>query len=454
MNYINQRLKEEKVYRRRRLSKKHQNAVFTKLGIFVRKSDTKTFHLFVNQIHATLRTVGFHDLSHVDPDIQIPPEFTFTTKFENSFKVIREFVGAIANNLSGIVELDFSKCKVIETAPIFIMQVIRFEIAEQLSKRIRNLTTQIRQTEYKIIPSKNKNVNRLLFLCGLINRIKYDECLAVNDDNTDELEPVYRTGYYKGTKSQKHYLENKKGIITSEIVNYINNCLRKHETSLNIIGQTSLEGIISEILNNAEDHGVYNNWYVTANFSQETSNPTSTDNVIGEMNLAIMNFGRSIYDGLMDTRVENQENYDELLRAKSNLEQQFPKHGYSDESLFTLYALQEGTSRLKYKDFSRGTGTMKFINSFLKLGDFEDQSKGYKPSLSIFSGSTLIICDNNYKPFINDNVYLLTLNSEKDLHYPPKATNLVELKHSFPGTLLNVHLYISKGHLETKIQTS
>lgn len=46
---------------------------------------------------------------------------------------------------------------------------------------------------------------------------------------------------------------------------------------------------------------------------------------------------------------------------------------FTKDDLYTLYCLQEGISRLKYEDESRGRGTMNFIRAFITLGSFGEK---------------------------------------------------------------------------------
>lgn len=452
MSISRERLLEQKVYKRRRSQKSHKSTVYTKVQLSNYRNEVKIFLRTIDYIISVLQNMGITKLDYFDSDITIGDNFSLDNDYKKTYSTIISFVGAVVHNIGKTIEVDFTKCKKIDTAPIFVMQVVRFEIDGIVKAQLKGLQLIDINTEFKIIPSKNKNVNRLLLLCGLITRMQYEACLKNSDqDNSDIFEPLYRTGYYKGTESQKHYLENKKSIYTTAIVAYLNTCLDKHGTSLNKLGQNSLEGIISEVLNNAEDHGALNSWYATANFSQEFDKSRTDEDLIGQLNLSILNFGQSIYDGLYANRELNAEMFAELLQTKDTLTKMHPQHGFSEDNLFTMYALNDGVSRLKYTDESRGTGTIKFINSFLKLGDYEDKKRSYIPQLSIFSGNTMLICDNDYKPFENNGVYSLTLNSEKSQVYPPAASHLKELPGKFPGTLLNVNLYLSKSHLEKKV---
>jgi hypothetical protein len=166
------------------------------------------------------------------------------------------------------------------------------------------------------------------------------------------------------------------------------------------------------------------------------------------MYLSFLNFGYTIYEGFLETKIDNNNLYNQL---KTGCDQIKTKTNFSDENLFTLYALQDGVSRLKFKDESRGTGTMKFLNCFFEFGDYHDTVKKHSPSLSILSGKTELVCDNKYKPFEIKGEYFLSLNDDKDLTQPPSSKHLKNLDYSFPGTLLTVRVLLNNEHIRKKI---
>ncbi len=164
-----------------------------------------------------------------------------------------------------------------------------------------------------------------------------------------------------------------------------------------------------------------------------------------------MNWGFSIYEGFEGTKKENYAAYDSISTHYEVMKSQYRSFNFTKENIFTLTALQDGVSRLKYVEKSRGTGTMKFINSFFSFGDYEDPQKGFSPQLTIFSGNTILICDNKYKPFERDKIWMLSLNEEKDVTKPPERTHLLHTSDYFPGTMLSVRLFLNKSHITKKI---
>ncbi|MBK7391127.1 MAG: hypothetical protein IPI23_19280 [Bacteroidetes bacterium] len=308
-----------------------------------------------------------------------------------------------------------------------------------LNNRLRVISA---KPSFRTIQSKVQEVNKLLLVTGLLPQAEL---------KIEGLMPLTTAGYYKGSTSQKHYSENRKGMIGTNITNYINGCLSIHGYMFTPSGKANLEGLVSEVLNNAEDHSPFNTYYVTANLLGELKKDVD-DNDVGEMNLSFLNFGYSFYDGFEQTKTGNSVVYQQMDELYNQVNVGFFSAPFTKENLFTLYALQTGMSRLKYSEPSRGNGTMTFITSFFAFGDYEDEKKRYHPNLTILTGGTQLICDNKYKPFQDENgVYFISLNSENDLAVLPEKSNLKQVKSSFPGTLLTTRIYLNKEHLRKKI---
>ena len=120
----------------------------------------------------------------------------------------------------------------------------------------------------------------------------------------------------------------------------------------------------------------------------------------------------------------------------------------SKDDLYTLYSLQDGVSRLKYEDESRGHGTMNFIRAFITLGSFGKENPSYKSHLNIISGKTCVHCDNEVGPYIKDNNYILSLNRENDISLLPEENYLKHMQEYFPGTFLEVKIYLNKKYFD------
>lgn len=370
-------------------------------------------------------------------EINIPECFNLESQYDETIEIIKGIIYTIWKNAGKEITINFSKCKDVDQSALFLLQIIRLELQDDLrdlDKKLRVLTSIPR---FKFIESSVEDVNLHLLLCGCLPQAKLNKGVV----------PIDTLGYLKGSKSQKHYLENRKGIIGTKIVDYLNKCLVHNSFELTITGKNELGNMIGEILNNAEDHSPLNTYYVTGNYYMDRSISNGKRDNVGILNLSFLNFGYSIYEGLEETKDCNKDVYDVLDKVYSSL----IKAPFSKENLFTLYALQDGVSRLKYEDNSRGTGTMTFINCFYSIGDYESKTRRLHPQLSILSGATQLICNNNYKPTEKEGKYILSLNKENDLSIPPDEKNLKSLKYKFPGTLLTVRFCLNNEHISKKL---
>ncbi len=427
-----------KLLKRKRKDKVYADGKYNSVQKFRIKYETKLVSNFKSKLFDFLIDnsfiTGYEEVKEI---ISIPHVFCLEDYYNETIEVIGEIIISIWYNPGKTITIDFSKCNHVGHSALFLLQILRLELQadfNDLNKRLSVLTSKI---DIDIIKSNNKTVNLNLLLCGYLNSEVEVE---------DGVEPINTLGYLKGKKEQKSYLENKKGINAKIIVSYINNCLRRNAFELSETGANDISSMVGEILSNAEDHSPFSTYYVTANYTQFNSN--EIENNVGELNLSFLNFGYSIYEGFCETKEENKELFDVLNDACSVIKM---KSAFSEDNLFTLFALQDGVSRLKFSNASRGTGTMKFINCFFSFGDYQNNDKKQSPTLSILSGRTQLICDNKYQPFEKDNMYYVSLNDENDLSLPPNKSHLKDLRYKFPGTILSVKAYLNKDHISKKI---
>jgi hypothetical protein len=389
-----------------------------------------------------------------DPVIIIPKTFCLHHNYVQTIRTLGRIAESVTSPVIRQTRLDFSACTFVDIATLFLIQVLRSEIANTATTFNRRLQARQVSTDVSIIESADLTVNLKLLLAGLVR-----EAEALADDS---VQPISTAGHLWGNRKQAKYGENRKGKVTAQLVRYVEGCLEKHGCVFLPSGRNEMDGLITEILNNGEDHSKHHTWYATANFSGHHHRQGDTSSVIGELNLCFLNFGLSIYDGFEETKVKNAQLYDDLNQRVEQAVIHFNLPHCTRENLFTLYALQEGVSRLKYQQPSRGNGTMKFLRAFLEIGDYENNEANTNPLLSIFSGTTKLSTDNRLKPYrsiiagdVNNNYadldyYFISLNPEEDMRKPPEASHLQTLKASFPGTLLSVKVFLNEQHLIAK----
>lgn len=113
--------------------------------------------------------------------------------------------------------------------------------------------------------------------------------------------------------------------------------------------------------------------------------------------------------------------------------------------------LNDGISRLKYKDESRGNGMMRFLKSFISLGSFGEQDSRFKCQLNVVSGHTILTCDNDMKYYKKDKFDVLSLNKENNMDKLPDKNYLISNLKYFPGTILECHIFLNKDYFYTKL---
>lgn len=91
---------------------------------------------------------------------------------------------------------------------------------------------------------------------------------------------------------------------------------------------------------------------------------------------------------------------------------------------------------------------MNFIRAFITLGSFGEKNPQYKSHLNIISGKTIVNCDNKRKPYRKENTFFLSLNKDNDINLLPDKEYLKHTHQKFPGTFLEVKIYLNKTYFK------
>lgn len=422
-----QRSLEQKIYRRRKKRRQHNVSPRYEYSfdssVFVQRFFTK----FIQQ----LSKAGYIDELFKKEIVAVPKCFSFKESYDECMVFFKELISSYLF-LESIIILDFRKCRKSTIACFSLLEVILenlYDIRDsynnhRFSPCVRNV---------KVLQSE-KDVKTNKYLHSFLH-------VALPEKQNDG-------SYYMKLPLQsgrlRNYKESSKGVVTRNVVNFVNESTHVAGAILNPKGRNALEGLLTEVLGNAEDHSSKNNfWFVDGiSFAENQNNVDVVD-----LNLCILNLGNSMYEGFEETRESNVENYakcDNLYRKHEKLFTS--KLRFARESLFTLYMLNEGISRLKYKDSSRGNGTMRFLESFITLGSFGGIDPKFKCQLNVISGHTILTCDNDIRYFEEDNFKKLSLNKEKDMGLLPDDDYLAYNHEYFPGTILECHLYLNRNY--------
>ena len=126
---------------------------------------------------------------------------------------------------------------------------------------------------------------------------------------------------------------------------------------------------------------------------------------------------------------------------------------FEEETLWTLYALQEGVTSVP--DKKRGNGSINFIESFFSLkGDMEDDHSSF---LTIISGNTRITFDGKYQIVEKQRgtegktFKMMTFNESGNIEDKPDSKYVTFAGQFFPGTLITAKISINFNNIENGV---
>ncbi len=427
-----QRALEKKIYKRRKHRKKHKA-----IPRFAYSFDsTALLQRFYTKFIQQLSKAGYIDERYKKDVVIVPKYFSFKERYDECIVFFKELISSYLF-LENVIILDFRKCKKSSIACFSVLEVILNNLYDvrdsynnhRFSPCVRNV---------KVLRSK-KDVKTNKFLHSFLH-VSLPE---MQNDGSFYMKLPLQSGRLR------NYKESSKGWVTKKVVNFVNESTHVAGAILNPKGRNALEGLLSEVLGNAEDHSSKNNfWFVDGISFAENQNDVD----VVDLNLCIFNLGNSMYEGFEETKERNSDNYakcDNLYKRHVKL---FTSNvQFERESLFTLYMLNEGISRLKYKDCSRGNGTMRFLESFIVLGSFGEIDSKFKCQLNVISGHTILTCDNDFQYYEEDNFKKLSLNKEKNMGLLPDSDHLSYNIENFPGTILECHIYLNRDYFFKKL---
>lgn len=375
---------------------------------------------------------GFIDRQYKCDTVTVPEVFSFKDNFNQTVLFYKYYLSSFIYGKNFTV--DFSKCKKTDNAAFSVFNLLSSELGALEYKYNLGLYNKTNK-DIRIKPSSND---------GKTNKYLHAFDYHTLDDEFQDNSSYLPLNLIRG-KRRNTYKENLKSAACSRIVRFVFESLLgagQPQRANDIAIQNPLEGLVSEVLNNAEDHSPNGTeWFVNGIAFREIQ----YDTPIVEFNLSIINFGLSMYEGFEKTKELNREQYVTLERLFSLHKKQFtPFNTFSREALFTLYMLNETISRLKYADESRGHGTMNFIESFIKLGKFGDSNSNFTSVLNIVSGHTRLTCDNRRKPYKDGDLRKISLNSSNNIRELPDKNYLKTESEYFPGTILECKIYFER----------
>lgn len=363
--------------------------------------------------------------------LEIPQCFSLVDNYQESFDFLKRLFLVLHRRNVNEVILDYKNCERIDVDASICMDVMLAEFITYFK--------QCNRIGYKIfagggITPKNfekENIQKVLFSIGAYRNLKG---IKIDYSDVEDL-PVL----VNDNRSENVW--SKSELDLTKIVEYIKSCLKRLNRQLTADSENEFYKVIGEVMSNALEHGSRPKSYSIGYF-QEIHN--DDDEHFGVFNFTIFNFGNTIYQTFKNEDCKNKQ----VVNQMTELSEDYTKKGFfsnatfEEETLWTLYALQEGVTS---KDKKRGNGSIQYIENFFKLkGDLckDDISK-----LVILSGNTRILFDGTYsiveKMKSKSETYkVITFNESGEISDLPDKNFVNFAPHFFPGALISARILI------------
>ncbi len=395
----------------------------------------------LNYLYDNIFCKGEKFINSDDYVINIPKNFSLIENPEETLEILSKLIYAVHRPSIYNLFIDHSSCNLIDMDASTLMDIIIMEAKKEWSRRNKISPLHGR---YSLI---NK-VNEILKVAGLHKHIDHLHSHLL----PEEVKKNYTTfDLVIGNKNDtiKPGMPRHRDFTATKLTDYFDNILKKHKVKLTISGKSKLSQLITEVLDNTEQHSNTAHWYVIGYRDED-----------GVCNIAIINFGDSIHKTLSSANLDSNTrmHITSLINKHTKTGLFNVKNNWSEESLWTLYALQEGISRFNTdesikNDYIRGTGTTKLIDFFMQLSSKDDSNK---PKMAIVSGNTYILFDNKYKlkdkNLAGGNRKIIAFNPTNDLYEKPDSNNVKTLKYYFPGTVISLRFKLDDIYLQSIIK--
>ncbi len=385
----------------------------------------------ITYFNVTKDSFAKENLNFENNVFKIPRIFSLIESYEETTSYLRKLFNALFNETHKEILIDYGECELIDVGASMCMDIILSEFFKYFDKSVKGRHT-IKIKNVTPINFEKEEIKKILFSIGAFSSIKG---VKIKFDNIHPFPIIV------GNKKNKS-LEEQRELNITRTVEYIIECLSKMNKALKDKAETNLYKVIGEVLQNADEHSNTTNRYSVGYF-ESTKNG---EDQYGVFSLAILNFGNTFYETFKNPECQNQKIVDQM----TNLSKDFTNKGFfrssefEEETLWTLYALQDGVTRIH--DWDRGNGAIRFIESFFKLKGNDVCDNVSKMVLT--SGRTRIIFDGSYqivkkvRGSENKEYKMMTFNNSGNIEDKPDDKFVKCENNYFPGTLISAKIRI------------
>lgn len=360
-------------------------------------------------------------MKHSDVELKVPEIFCFSKRPDETIAFLQELYGYLMNPQIKHIHFDHFTCKYLNVCASTTMDIILLEALKW--RKSMGYGIQISGTIRNGKLSNSEEVDSLLKISGIIKHLNIrNTSIPTNYENLELIEC--------GESSK----------VAEKTIEYMNSSLRRHGFILTKLGNNYFGGFLGEIVDNCKNHsGNDGVWYTLGHYYYDEKTQ------VGKCKLTIFDFGQTIYEGL-----KNAPSKKALAKIKHYIKKTILFSKKSEETYYTLFALQQRVSRIVNKDIIRGNGTVTFIENLLNL--FNSDIENHKSIFSITSGRCSILFDGTYglEEKVFQNGYTnktIAFNKNNNLYEEPDVKYVRTMTNYFPGTVISMDLTIDNKYL-------
>lgn len=374
----------------------------------------------------------------------VPKEFSIIDNPKETYRFIQNVLGALLTQKYIKVDINYAQCTRLDLGAqvlfdIILKDVFTFFDKCKLYKATRPKVQQINGTNMI-----NSDVRKLLFSVGS------PVIFRNNSLHFPDIIPYKLCIHDKESEGDPVKIREQKDLDTTKLVDYVLDCLKRLGRTLTSDRIDDLSTVIGEILINAEEHSTTKHRFSIGYFHEIFEDGKH----YGVFRLTILNFGKTIYEKFKDPHCPNKG----IVEKMNNLSAQYTKKKFflfkqfEEETLWTLYSLQEGvTSIAPERYIKRGNGSIQFIESFFNIkGKMKERDN--ISLMSIISGNTSILFDGTYnitsKQIEDDDYKFMTFNDSGDIEDKPDSKFCKFVDNYFPGTIISAKILFNEDDLQ------
>lgn len=378
-------------------------------------------------------------------DFIVPVEFSIVDKPEETFHFLRELTSALIYDVFPVIQINYIECKRVDLGAQVLLDLILMDFIKFWGKcnrvlKDKPLIKNIGSSNYK----QNLDIFKLLHSVG---------SLAIHARSERVFPDIIRYKlcvHDREKRGSANSIEEQKEIDTTQLADYVQDCLRRLGRKLSPAKLYDLCTVIGEILINAEEHSSTKYRFSIGYFHEK-----DLDGVhCGVFRLVILNFGKTIYQKFSSPDCENTEVVGKMkaLSESYNSRKWLRSREFEEETLWTLYALQDGVTSVPSSAYKRrGHGSIQFIESFFNLKGRKEGNDDFS-RMVVMSGSTKIVFDGTYnivqKERESEVFKFMTFNESGNIDEKPDANFVRFVDDFFPGTIISARIMFNEDDFQ------